>query len=83
MSISLPAFVRKCQEVSPWCAGMGLRAPGGWVHPWLWSWFSSAPPSHFCLLLVPCLALLPGLGVCGRSCIEAHLAETPATLQTL
>lgn len=46
------------------------------------AWFSSAPQSQFCLLLVPRLALLLGLGVCGCTCIEPHWLR-PALLQTL
>ena len=70
------AFVRKCPVVcrdgapcSWWAGGLALCFHGC-------AWFSSAPPSHFCLLLVPRLALLLGLGVSGCTCIEAHLAET-------
>ena len=69
LSESVPVVCRDGALCSRWAGVLALCFHG------------CGPGSH--LLLRPCLALLLGLRVCGCACIEAHLAETPATLQTL
>lgn len=69
LSESVPVVCRDGALCSRWAGVLALCFHG------------CGPGSH--LLLHPCLALLLGLRGCGCACIEAHLAETPAALQTL